>query len=156
MGNQQSSERTPNYKIRKIIRREWHSDWFRCHLDDYVEYSDGSYKFMDFERLSAGGFLFRLAGGLAGASVPKRAVLEEGRYIAIDVDWTRKLSSNTNFSPEDVKEVDVSSGDLPGEGGFQDWVEFMNQARENRIAWDEWNRFDKETQRAWQLQPPKK
>jgi len=33
---------------------------------------------MDFERLSTGSILMRFAGGLAGAELPRQAVLEEG------------------------------------------------------------------------------
>ena len=155
MGNQQSNERKRNWKAYKITRVDEYSNWVRCYLDDYVPYSDGVDKHMDFERLSTGSILMRFAGGLAGAELPRQAVLEEGWYIAIDIDWTRNFSSNNNFSAESVKTLGSSSS-LLGEGGFQGLIGEIAEARELRVRANEWSDFDKQMQQAWQLQPPKK
>ena len=117
MGNQQSSERKPNYRIRKIISREEHSDWFRCYLDDYVPYENGEHKHMDFGKLPTA---IALLGFFANAK-DRRPSLHEGDYIAIDIDMTRNLQSNHDFDPSSVEKVNVSdSSSLLGEGGFQD------------------------------------
>jgi len=70
---------------------------------------------------------------------------------------TSRFSNGENFSAESVKTVGrESSGSLPGEGGFQGLVGDIAEAREMRVRANEWSNFDKQTQRAWQLQPPKK
>jgi len=45
---------------------------------------------------------------------------------------------------------------LAGEGGFQGNITEIGELREMLARANEWSNFDKETQRAWQLQPPKK
>ncbi len=113
---------------------------------------------MDFETDTTLNFLEGTAGlfGLV-PNAPRQANLYEGRYIAIDTDVTREHDSDYNFSRRAVFNVNVAdSSDLPGEGGFQGNIEEIAAMREMRARANEWADFDKETQRAWQLQPPKK
>src|SRR5688572_13972785 len=99
MGNEQSNERKRNYKVCKITSVDKHSDWIRCHLDDYVPYSNGERRYMDFETdttlnfIEGASFLF----GVAGNS-PRQARLGEGEHILIDTDRTREHESSHNFS----------------------------------------------------------
>jgi hypothetical protein len=77
---------------------------------------------MDFEKLSAGGGFLRLGVSLMGGgnSIPERASLSVGNYIAINIDMTRNYSSNKNFSAEDVRNVNVASSSDFASGGFEE------------------------------------
>jgi len=157
MGNEQSSTRQRNYKVYKItgIDRE-HSGWFRCYLNDDVPYSDGSCRYMDFETENVLSVIDGL-GGMFGVDMPRRAYLSKGRYILVNTDYTREKKSSYNFSTRDVRNVNVrDSGSFSGEGGFQGLVGEIDEAREMHARTSEWSNFDKQMQRAWQLQPPKK
>ncbi|CAG8449757.1 9077_t:CDS:2 [Ambispora gerdemannii] len=113
---------------------------------------------MDFETdttlnfLEGAGDLF----GLTAPNAPRQATLSRGWYIAVDTDHTREYKSGHNFSRRSVFNVNVgNSSDLPGEGGFQGNISEIMETREMRDRANEWSDFDKQTQRAWQLQPPK-
>jgi hypothetical protein len=113
---------------------------------------------MDFETdatlnfLEGASFLF----GVSDNS-PRQAYLSEGEYIAIDTDMTKEHGSSHNFGRRSVRNINVgSSVSFPGEGGLQGLVGDIVEAREMRARANEWSDFDKQTQRAWQLQPPKK
>lgn len=115
MGNQQSNERQRNYKIRKITNVDENTDYFRCFLDDYVTYSDGDYKHMDFKKTSTGSALMGLGAALlAGSEVFPGALIKEGQYIAIDIDITCRFSRNHNFDMKDVKNVGREEIDSDG------------------------------------------
>jgi len=158
MGNEQSDTRQRNYKVYKIIRidRE-HSGWFRCYLDDDVPYSNGEREYMDFETETALSVIDGL-GGMFGVDMPRRAYLSEGKHILVDTNYTREHESSHNFSGRNVRNVNVrdSGSSLSGEGGFQGLVGEISEARERYARASEWSNFDKQMQRAWQLQPPKK
>lgn len=151
MGNQQSNERqrNRNWKIYKITEKIVGDDYIRCYLDDYVPYSNGNHKNIAFVKIPA---FLSLTTSLIGTN--DRPSLCEGNYIAIDIDMTRNHDNGYEFDSRDVKEVNSSS--FPGEGGLQGLIEDIEAMRELRARANEWSDFDKEMQRAWQLQPPKK
>jgi len=100
MGNGQSTNtERRNSKIFKVVSESSHSGWRRCHLDDYINYSDGNYKHVDFDdRVVGSNGLVMLAGFMVGA--PDRAVCpKEGDYIKVDLDEMRNRNSSHNFSP---------------------------------------------------------
>ena len=66
-----------------------------------------------------------------------------------------KITSNRNFDKGFATTLGRGSS-LPGEGGFQENIGEIVEAREMRARANEWSDFDKQMQRAWQLQPPKK
>jgi len=157
MGNNQSNENTrkSNYKIYKITSVNRHSGWARCHLDGYVPYNDGNYKHIDFKEDSTGFSLLSLGAGFFGHD-DSRAVLSQGWLIEIDIDLTRNLPSGRNFDKGFARAVGLASGSFSGEGGLQGVVGDIAEAREIYISANEWSSFDKQMQRGWQLQPPKK
>jgi hypothetical protein len=97
-------------------------------LDDYVPFSNGNYKRIDFAKLPT---FLSVGALLAGADTGPS--LCEGSHIAIDINKTRNYSNGCNFdSCHDVKGV-VFSGSLPGEGGFQGVVGDIAEARERYV-----------------------
>jgi len=75
MGNEQSNTRTKDEKTFRIEQKDNYSgsDFFRCHLDDYVSYSNGERKHIDFKNQNlqqTGEFLMDIFGMPAGVNTP--------------------------------------------------------------------------------------
>ncbi|CAG8720196.1 243_t:CDS:2 [Ambispora leptoticha] len=108
------------------------NDNIKCYLDDYVPFSNGNYKHIDFEKIPS---LLYVGALLAGAS--SGPSLSEGSHIAIDINMTRNYIASRNFdSRHDVRQAYISNN-LPGEGGFQELVGGITEARERHARANE-------------------
>ena len=159
MGNSNSSENTRRYKIYKIVTKSNYSDWFRCYLDDDVPYSNGNYKYMDFEEDSNTYSAFRLLAMAGGGPVQENAILDEGCYIAVNISSTRNLSCNYKFTRRDVRTVGRERVDSSGNINFVSFVgeigNAINEARERHNFMTQQAR-QQDHFYAWHLEPPKR
>lgn len=113
MGNEQSNTYTGNYKVFRIIRKSEHSGWFRCFLDDYVNYSNGNYMHIDFKNESGiHGLEFTM--DILGMPLGHTPYLDKGDYIRIDMNYSRKNDSSNNFSASFIEKVGYESVDSEG------------------------------------------
>lgn len=117
MGNEQSNTntRTTREKVFRISRKEQNSGWFRCRLDDYVEYSDGNYKHIDFANEGAQHAMEFITDVIVGLPPTVRTpLLTEGEYISIDLNYTREKSNGYNFSTRSISVVGYERVDSEG------------------------------------------
>ena len=166
MGNEQSNENTrrKNFKIFRVTSKSSHSGWIRYHLDDYINYSDGNYKHIDFDdRVVGPNGLIALASVMFNApSGPNSVFPKERDYVRIDLDEVRNHSSSYNFSPYSCPLSIIGREEIDSEGNVsivaaaREVCQEIIEVRERRAAATEWANFDKQMQQAWQLQPPKK
>ena len=162
MGNQQSNERKRNYKICKITKVDEHSTWVRCHLDDFIPYSDGEFAHIDFERDSNAFVFGRMAvNAFAGQDpVPDRAIPIEGYYLAIDIGLTRNFLNNDNFDKGFAKTVGrEENNEIEGKTSIiaptGEWCQAIIDSRMARAERIQQLRFQRQME-AWHLEPPKK
>lgn len=152
MGNSQSNTRTENRKTFKIVRKEEHSGWFRCHLDDYVTYKNGSYDRIDFAdswgSKSGAGLIF---GALLGETSKLELIKTDvGNYISVDLNMTANYDSGhefsifTNFSGIENSWRSQATGSS-GSGSFLEAnrelikeLEELNQRREFLVEYNRW------------------
>src|SRR5690349_15015066 len=86
MGNEQSNTRTRNYKTFRITEISKGDTFFRFYLDDYVTYSNGNHKNIDFERTWKDKFLASQLGDF-----------QAGNYVEIDLEETRHKVNHYDF-----------------------------------------------------------
>jgi len=98
MGNEQSNERKPNWKIYKIIEKDNGDDWVRFGLNDYVTYENGNYKKIFFKK---NGIFIKISD----------IGFEEGNYVRINLEETRYKNVHHDFKVSDgvMHKVAVSS-----------------------------------------------
>ena len=165
MGNNQSNTRTPNYKVFRISKKEEHSGWFRCYLDDYVSYDNSSEKRIDFENeigSQTAEFIFGIISSpYLNGDIPKTPFLNKGDYIRVDMDVTREHSSSHNFSARSITKVGYESVDSDGNisifGIVAGVTDDILQARQRHVAMAESARFQNQVlqfQTSYNL-PPK-
>lgn len=126
-------------------------------MDDYVTYSDGCYKHIDFE-YSTGRAVFETffmpsptPADLATGSRPERSLLSVGDYIRIDLNVTCEESSSHNFNRYfDVKtvgrEVVDSDGNVSIFRTVADATNDILQARQRYAEQAEYNRWLAQTE----------
>lgn len=164
MGNSNSNTRNtrkPEWKVYKIIKKSDYLNCFRCHLDDSVPYNDGNYKHMDFQKDSSAYSALWLAGAVSGFQdlLPENVILDEGYYIAVDIEMTRRHSFDYRFGRSCVKPLGVDRVDSSGNLSFVEFVggigQAINEARERDAFMTQQSRYQNQFY-AWHLEPPKK
>src|SRR4051794_16391543 len=168
MGNTQSNTRTTNYKIFRIVSRDDNQNYIRCYLDDYVTYSNGNYKHMDFDyettRFVLEGLFLSPPTPLeqfTGSARPEHSPLSVGDYVRIDLNSTREQSSGHNFSRYGVqtvgREITDSEGNISGIlTTTRELGEEIIEARQRYVAIAESTRFQNQvlqSQTSYNLPP---
>ena len=133
MGNTESNERKPDYKIYKIVNT-WgkltDGDYIRYYLSDYVTYKNGKHCHIDLKKDWVTDYIF--PSGYRG--------LSEGSYLTIDLNKTScEHSEHTFKNPSSVvKEVPgnqvIEKRDSNGNfiGFLYDTRDFLNEIGETR------------------------
>jgi len=154
MGNNQSNEREPNYKIYKITKKNNNEDFIRLYLDDYVTYSDGDYKHFDFAKNSWETFI----------TCNKYCRLGNvGDYVRIDLNMTREYQNSHSFDSgiglvegRVVEKVD-SNGNIIREAlGLVAGIGEIVGERQKHIALVEQSRYANQSwtkQTSWDMPP---
>lgn len=158
MGNSQSNTRTTNYKVFRIGSVEENDNFIRCHLDDYITYSNGRYKHIDFE-YSTGRAVFETLfapsptpADLYSGNIPdRRSPLSVGNYIRIDLNNTRDYNSSHSFNRySDAKtvgrEVTDSDGNVSVFGLVADVTNDILQARQRYAEQAQYNQWLAQTE----------
>jgi hypothetical protein len=148
MGNNQSRSQT-NYKKFRITRKESHSGWARCYLDDYVTYADGNYKHMDFDTSNSFGNFVNFFDTVLGHG-DLNINAEAGDFVRINMDMTSRYHSGHNFNYHDISVMGRIVIRDDGEGFIKANMELCRELAENaemRARAAEYARGVKEAQR---------
>jgi len=157
MGNSNSSENTrrSNWKLFKVIGKTENSGYTRYHLSDYVTYSNGNYKHVDFDtRVVGTNGAIALAGFLVGYPALERFDFpREGYYVKIDLEQTRNLNSGYEFSGFSSSAVKVvgkeeidSDGNVSIMAATRDLCEEIIECRQRYARAAEYSRWVNQTQ----------
>jgi len=119
MGN--SNSRVKNYKIFKIVSRDFNDSFIRIHLDDYVNYRDGKRKQIDFKKTFF--------------SEQALSYYWPGEYIKINLEKTQDEHASHDFDfftdvMKTVRERVVE--DSNGNKFICDTLEFFDEIGRNR------------------------